>query len=352
MLAYLVYVAYEVALPISLTDTHGLSPAAWGFLVIINPAARDVLPAAADAARERASPPRPKLVVAMLLMGLPFLLLSVSAAIPVIALVIVVFVLGEMLWVPTSQSVVAGARAGGRARRVHGRVRQHRGGRVRAGAVLRPPGTRPLRRRRDVGDVRGVLGGGGARRRDRRAAASAPGRRARASSRRGGLLAVDRRERERIMRQGVVLPETPRERRSWRRCGRISSSTRCRAGRCGVATATSRRTPAPISRRSAVRCRTWRGCARSRRSSRGTSSSSPSVYADERRRATWLARCAERWSFDEVNDLIDRHNRWYPVEARLPMDPQTGDFVLVNGEPYREASAGRGWVLERFPASA
>ena len=44
----------------------------------------------------------------MPLMGVPFLLLSVSSAIPVVLFVIFLFVLGEMLWVPTSQSVVAG----------------------------------------------------------------------------------------------------------------------------------------------------------------------------------------------------------------------------------------------------
>ena len=106
VLAYIVYVAYEVALPISLTDTHGLSPAAWGFIVIINPALVTFfqLRLTRRVSHIRAAP---KLVVAMLLMGLPFLLLSVSAAIPVVMLVIAVFVLGEMLWVPTSQSIVA-----------------------------------------------------------------------------------------------------------------------------------------------------------------------------------------------------------------------------------------------------
>ena len=44
----------------------------------------------------------------MLLMGLPFLLFGLSAAIPIILLVLVLFVIGEMLWVPTSQSIVAG----------------------------------------------------------------------------------------------------------------------------------------------------------------------------------------------------------------------------------------------------
>ena len=37
MLAYLVYVAFEVVLPVSLTTTYGLAPAAWGVLVILNP---------------------------------------------------------------------------------------------------------------------------------------------------------------------------------------------------------------------------------------------------------------------------------------------------------------------------
>lgn len=107
MLAYLVYVAYEVALPISLTDTHGLSPATWGFLVIVNPALVTLFQLRLTRRVEHV-PAAPKLVVAMLLMGLPFTLLSVTAAVPFVALMIVVFVLGEMLWVPTSQSVIAG----------------------------------------------------------------------------------------------------------------------------------------------------------------------------------------------------------------------------------------------------
>jgi predicted MFS family arabinose efflux permease len=106
VLAYIVYVAYEVALPISLTDTHGLAPATWGFLVIINPALVSLCQLRLTR-RVSHVPAAPKLVLAMLLMGFPFLLLSLSAAIPVVMLVITVFVIGEMLWVPTSQSIVA-----------------------------------------------------------------------------------------------------------------------------------------------------------------------------------------------------------------------------------------------------
>lgn len=65
---------------------------------------------------------------------------------------------------------------------------------------------------------------------------------------------------------------------------------------------------------------------------------------------------ARRWAeeagqprFEEVNALIARHNRWYPVEARLPMDPRRGDFALVNGRDYRLRPLDAAWVLERFP---
>jgi hypothetical protein len=57
----------------------------------------------------------------------------------------------------------------------------------------------------------------------------------------------------------------------------------------------------------------------------------------------------ERWSFDEVNDLIDRHNHWYPVESRLPMDPRRGDYALVNGRDYRRRRLDREWAFEQFP---
>jgi len=60
-------------------------------------------------------------------------------------------------------------------------------------------------------------------------------------------------------------------------------------------------------------------------------------------------RLAARFGFAEVNDLIERHNRWYPVEARLPMDVRRRDYVLVNGRSYRRRPLDTAWVLERFP---
>ena len=47
----------------------------------------------------------------------------------------------------------------------------------------------------------------------------------------------------------------------------------------------------------------------------------------------------EAWSFDEVNDLIDRHNRFYPAESRLPMDPRTRDYALVGRRGLSPPSA-------------
>jgi hypothetical protein len=58
---------------------------------------------------------------------------------------------------------------------------------------------------------------------------------------------------------------------------------------------------------------------------------------------------AEGWNFVEVNELIDRHNRWYPVEARLPFDPRRRDYVKVGGRHYSRRPLDAAWILERFP---
>src|SRR5947209_6048388 len=67
--------------------------------------------------------------------------------------------------------------------------------------------------------------------------------------------------------------------------------------------------------------------------------------------ASWRA-LADAWSFEDVNDLIERHNRYYPIETRLPMSPRTGDFVPVNGRPYTREPLDAAWILARFPPSA
>jgi hypothetical protein len=66
-------------------------------------------------------------------------------------------------------------------------------------------------------------------------------------------------------------------------------------------------------------------------------------------RRLWLG-TARTWSFAEVNELIERHNRNFPAEARLAMDPGTRDFVKVNGRSYRREPLDEAWILARFPA--
>lgn len=70
----------------------------------------------------------------------------------------------------------------------------------------------------------------------------------------------------------------------------------------------------------------------------------PGELADRWRRE------AEAYDFGTVNELIERHNRWYPVEARLPMDVKRRDYVLVNGAHYSRRRLDASWVLELFPA--
>jgi hypothetical protein len=74
------------------------------------------------------------------------------------------------------------------------------------------------------------------------------------------------------------------------------------------------------------------------------------VYVEERADPERWRRTVARWDFGEVNELIDKHNRWYPIEARLPMDPRTRDFVRVGGKPYRREPLDAAWALARFPA--
>jgi hypothetical protein len=62
----------------------------------------------------------------------------------------------------------------------------------------------------------------------------------------------------------------------------------------------------------------------------------------------WRERAAA-WRFDDLNELIEQHNQWYPMERQLPMDVRTRDYVPVNGRSYRRPLLGPEWVLEHFP---
>ena len=173
----------------------------------------------------------------------------------------------------------------------------------------------------------------------------------------GQTLAVDRRERHAILGEGATKAETPKERRELealevdlegspakgrplrRRLRNFRPSEQTFFVAVGG--------PLPWMRRlreieQAVEQHerrleeAWRGLALE-------SGGDPEAFAQR-----WL-RLARGWRFDEVNDLIERHNRFFPAEARLPMDPRTRDFALVNGKPYRREPLGPVWILERFP---
>lgn len=63
----------------------------------------------------------------------------------------------------------------------------------------------------------------------------------------------------------------------------------------------------------------------------------------------WRER-VRRWSFEDFNDLVRKHNQWYPVEVNLPMSPRTRDYVPIRGMSYRRLELGPEWVLEHLPA--
>ena len=105
VLQYVVYAMYETLLPVSLTQSHGYSPAAWGVISGLNPLMVVLFQLRITRWSSRTAGAAFRLSIATLLMGLPFLLLDVSSAIPVVIVLIIVFVIGEMLWVPTGQAV-------------------------------------------------------------------------------------------------------------------------------------------------------------------------------------------------------------------------------------------------------
>lgn len=169
---------------------------------------------------------------------------------------------------------------------------------------------------------------------------------------------MEKAERDLIMRQGVVLPETPRQRRE-RAALEEDLQAIALTGK-----------PLPI------RARHFRPTADAYLvATRGPLPYMLRLREIERRteeheawlRDAWLGLAEEcagdatrfqrewlelacRQVFDEVNDLVDRHNRWYPAESRLPMDPRRGDYALVNGRDYHLEPLDEHWVLERFPA--
>jgi hypothetical protein len=57
-----------------------------------------------------------------------------------------------------------------------------------------------------------------------------------------------------------------------------------------------------------------------------------------------------RWLLERLNDLVSRHNRYYPVEANLAMDPRTGELVDRDGKHWKPMPARALDDLRRRPA--
>ena len=168
---------------------------------------------------------------------------------------------------------------------------------------------------------------------------------------------MEKAERDAILRQGVVLPETPRDRREHAALEEDLRSIPLRGQRIALrlrnflpladAYLAATRGPLPY-------------MLRLREIEQQTADHEERLYDAWRALAedsggddvgfarAWEA-VAAGWPFHQVNDLIERHNRWYPIEARLAMDPKTGDYALVNGRDYRLEPLDAEWVLERFP---
>jgi hypothetical protein len=168
---------------------------------------------------------------------------------------------------------------------------------------------------------------------------------------------MDPREQKAIMSQGAIRPETPRDREERRileaelatspvrgeplqqrlRNFRPDADAAIRA--LGGPTIWMRRLRAiedELERHEAQLDEAWRELS----ASAGSASEFEREWRDT----------ARRWSFAAVNELIDSHNRYFPAEARLPMDPRTRDFVRINGKPYQRDPLDEQWILARFPA--
>jgi hypothetical protein len=167
---------------------------------------------------------------------------------------------------------------------------------------------------------------------------------------------VERREREAILKQGVTRPETPRDRRERealdedlrgnplagaplrRRARNFRPDADAQIAALGGPLAWMRRLRAievAIQLHEDRLGEVWHEL----QADHG---------AERERFASEWRDVAARWDFSEVNDLIERHNRHYPTESRLPMNPRTGDFVLINGRPYTREPLDAAWILSRF----
>jgi hypothetical protein len=54
---------------------------------------------------------------------------------------------------------------------------------------------------------------------------------------------------------------------------------------------------------------------------------------------------ASAWNFRRINELVAKHNAFYAIEARVPMNPRTGKYA----RRWKRTDYTAEWILERFP---
>ena len=170
---------------------------------------------------------------------------------------------------------------------------------------------------------------------------------------------MEKAERDAILRQGIVLPETPRQRREREALEEELRAPELRGKPVSLRLTNFRpmadsylaAARGPLAYMLRLREIETKTAEHEERLEDAWRALALACEADPARFDTDWRQIAEEWNFFEVNDLIDRHNRWYPVESRLPMDPKTGDYALVSGRDFRLPPRDAAWILERFPSA-
>ncbi|MFT2017322.1 MFS transporter [Streptomyces sp. 796.1] len=100
--AWTVVYAYETVLPIALTQSYGIAPATWGVVYSLGPVLVVLLQLRISRWTAGVAP-RLRLAAGTAVMGAAFLVLPLSAAIGAVAVVVVTFLIGDMVWGPASE---------------------------------------------------------------------------------------------------------------------------------------------------------------------------------------------------------------------------------------------------------
>jgi len=158
---------------------------------------------------------------------------------------------------------------------------------------------------------------------------------------------VDPRERKEIMSQGAIRPETARDREE-RRVLEADLATSPVKGKPLRSRLRNFRPDAESAVRALGGPLAWMRRLRAIEDAYDQHVRQLDAAYRETDPADW-PRVAEEWDFSEINGLIAGHNKNFPAESRLPMDPRTRDFIPLNGRRYEREPLDADWILSRWP---